>query len=276
MKKTFLAKRNALLSLRGVSWGALALLLAIGALLVRLIAPNLFLHLLTPVFHASDTIALESHLVLTSFGDVATLTMQNEALATANTALATANQGLLKKIDSLSALLGAPDTAKHPASILAGVTTRPPLSPYDTLLLGAGAQDGVTPGMEAFGAGNVPIGVVSSVLADFSRVTLFSAPGATTSGWVKQNNIPITIVGKGGGAMTASVARVADVAVGDVVFVPGPGLLPIGSVARIDSDPSSPGVVVHIASTLNLFSVSWVELRTTGVLPVAFATSTDL
>ena len=59
------------------------------------------------------------------------------------------------------------------SGIIAGIVARPPASPYDTLVLSAGSEEGVTLGMEAFGAGGVPLGVVSSVLANFSRVTLF-------------------------------------------------------------------------------------------------------
>ena len=62
---------------------------------------------------------------------------------------------------------------REESGILAGVVARPPVSPYDTLVLAAGRVDGVEVGMEAFGAVGVPVGVVSSVLEDFSRVTLF-------------------------------------------------------------------------------------------------------
>ena len=118
--------------------------------------------------------------------------------------------------------------------------------------------------MEAFATGGVPIGVVSSVFADFSQVTLFSAPSMVTHGWVGPSNVPLTIEGAGGGVMNASLARSAGISVGDIVFGPGPGALPIGSVTRIDIDPLAPGVTLHIIPALNLFSVTWVILRDTG------------
>ena len=274
MKKTFLVKRNALLSARSISWGALALALAVLMLLVRLTAPNFFLQIFTPAFRVSDAIAARSQTFFGSFKNAAALAAQNEKLTSENTALATENQALLRKAESLSALLGS--SQKSVVGISAGVVARPPLCPYDTLLLAAGKSEGVVLGMEAFGAGGVPVGIVSSVLDDFSRVTLFSSSKVTTLGWVGQKNIPISILGAGGGAMKATIARSASVALGDVVFVPGPGQLPVGSVTRIDSDPSSPGVVLHIMPAINLFSLAWVELRTTGVIPSAIATSTAL
>ena len=41
---------------------------------------------------------------------------------------------------------------KDASGILAGVVARPPESPYDTLVLAAGKNAGVTLGMEVFGA----------------------------------------------------------------------------------------------------------------------------
>ena len=232
MKKTFLAKRNALLSSANLSWGTLALLLALLTLLVRLVAPNFFLHVFAPAFGVADSIAAESHTFFNSFGDTATLAAKNEQLMNENTALASENAALTEKEASLTALLGTQSSSRALAqSILAGVVMRPPESPYDTLVLSVGSDRGVELGMEAFGAG--------------------------------------------GGAMQASLSRSAGVVVGDVVFAPGPGMLPIGTVTRIDSDPSASGVTLRIMPALNPFSLTWVELRSTGALRDAFYTATS-
>lgn len=265
MKRTFLTKRNALLSSTDVSWGVYALSGAVIVLMVRLLAPNFFWQMFAPVFHSADVLTTESHRFFSSFGDTAKLALQNEKLLDENTALVSENQALLQKATSLGALLDAPATEKNIApEILAGVVARPPESPYDTLVLAEGTRAGVALGMEAFGAGGVPIGRVSSVLTNFSRVTLFSSPGMTTTGWVGHGNIPLTITGSGAGTMSASLARSTGITVGDIVFGPGPGMLPIGRVARIDSDPSSPIITLRIMPALNLFSITWVFLRDMG------------
>ncbi len=260
MKRTFLTKRNELLSFTNVSWGVFSLGFAFVVLCVRLLAPNLFWQVFTPVFRVADAATQESHAFLSSFGNTATLTAENERLREENIALTNKNQALSQKVN---------DTATLPPGILAGVVARPPESPYDTLVLASGTNEGVAVGTEAFGAGDVPLGVVSSVLASFSRVTLFSAPNFVTSGWVGDTNtvraiVPLTISGAGAGAMNAVAPRSAGIAVGDIVFVPGPGMLPVGKVMRIDSDPTAPGVTLRIQSILNLFSVAWVTLRETG------------
>lgn len=266
MKKTFLATRNTFLSSAKVSWGTFALTGALATLLLRFLAPNIFWYMFTPLFHTADTLAAESHVFFSSFGDTARLAAQNEQLVKENAALARENSIRVQKETALVALLASPFTERSGMrGIPADVVARPPMSPYDTLVLAAGSQNGVTLGQEAFGAGGIPLGVVSSVLANFSRVTLFSAPGIATQGWVGRSSITLTILGEGGGAVSANVPRSAGVLVGDIVFVPGPGRLPFGTVVRIDGDSSSPSVTLRIQSALNLFSETLVLLRDTGV-----------
>lgn len=272
MKKTFLAKRNALFSSANFSWGIVALICALLVLFVRLFAPNFFWQVFTPVFHSADALAAQGHSFLNSFGDTAALALKNEQLTNENAALASENEALARRVADISALSG----SQAAEGIIAGVVARPPESPYDTLVIAAGSDAGVVIGQEVFGAGGVPLGVISSVLADFSRATLFSAPGVATSGWVGDASVPITIFGAGAGALNASVARSANIAIGDMVFVPGPGRLPLGSVARVESDPSSPSATLRIQPALNPFSVTWVLVRTTGAPLLLSATSTFL
>lgn len=264
MKKTFLARRNAVLSSADVSWGAFALAFALLVLLLRFLAPNAFLTVFSPVLQGAGALSAGSHAFFSSFGDRAALTLRNEQLVRENSALALENRALVEKSASLGALRESSVLGATASGIIAGVIARPPASPYDTLVLSAGSNEGVELGMEVFGEGGVPLGIVSSVLADFSRVTAFSAPEMTVDGWIGRAHTPITLTGAGGGALRASAARSLGIVVGDAVFAPGPGLLPIGTVVRVDSDPSSPAVTLHIQLVQNIFSVSWLELRATG------------
>ena len=70
-----------------------------------------------------------------------------------------------------------------------------------------------------------------------------------------------------------------DIAVGDTVFAPGPGMLSIGHVVRVESNPSSPGITLRIMPNVNLFSLGWVQLRDVGAEVrnlFSVATSTSL
>ncbi len=266
MKKTYLAKRKTFFSSENFSCGAYALLFAVLVFLLRFFAPNLFWRAFTPVFRVSDALAAESHYFISGFGNAEILAVRNEQLSQENAVLANENQALLQKVGNING--SAP-------GISADVVARPPESPYDTLVLAAGKNSGVTLGIEAFNANGIPLGVVSSVLADFSRVTLFSAPGTATNGWVGNSNIPITIFGAGAGAMNATIARSAGVAVGDTIFVPGPGKLPIGTIVRVDGNASSPSVTLRIMPAANIFSTVWVTLRDMGAALLISATTTS-
>ncbi|MDP1689622.1 MAG: rod shape-determining protein MreC [bacterium] len=270
MKRTFLAKRNALLSSTSISWGVIALVFAVLALLVRLLAPNFFWQAAAPAFRVAGTINTGMHVFLNSFGDVAALAVRNEQLVSENASLAHENQVLREKETRINALDGIQK------GIIAAVIASPPESPYDTLVLAEGERSGVALGQEAFGEGGVPLGVVTAITADFARVTLFSAPGTLTHGWIGPSGVPVNIEGTGAGTMKASFSRSAGIAVGDTVFAPGPGMLPIGSVVRVDSDPSAPGVTLRIMPKANPFSIAWVQLRDVGgALRNSFLTATS-
>jgi len=233
---------------------------------MRLLVPNIFLQIFMPIFGISDAFASQSHSIMSGFKNAEILALKNDQLMQEKAILESENRMLLQKVANISALFDSSATKKNTSKILAGVVARPPESPYDTLVLAVGTNNGVTIGMEAFGAGGVPIGVVSSVLADFSHITLFSMPGMVTSGWIGNSAVPVTIFGSGAGVMSVTISRSANIVVGDTIFVPGPGMLPVGKVARIDNDLSSPSVKLHIAPIINLFSIAWVELSNTGAV----------
>lgn len=273
MKKTFSARHNAFLLPRSVSRGIFVLIFVFLFLLLRLLAPNTFWKILTPFFSVSDSLAKQSHVFFAHFANASKLVVLNEKLQEENATLAIENKILTQKVTNLSLLFSSSVTKSIPG-IQVSVIARPPESPYDTLLLAGGRNNGIALGNEVFAKSGMPIGSITSVLDEFSQATLFSASGVLTYGWVGRTAIPITIIGTGGGTLSATLARTAPVVVGDTVFVPGPGMLPVGSVVRIDSDPLSPGITLRIMPAHNLFSTSEVVVRAVSVAPSIFATST--
>lgn len=280
MKKIFWNRRNALLSSGGFSGGAVAVLGVIFLLVLRFAFPNVFLTLTMPLARVGTFFAEATYGVRSGFSNAVQLTSQNNVLMKRTEALAIQNRALSDKVLSLTSLLG---DSRSPATVtpglVASVLARPPVSPYDTLVLSLGADSGVTRGMEVFGTGNVPIGVVSSVTRSFSRATLFSAPGESLAAWIGAAHTPLTISGAGAGAFSAPAPRAAQIIVGDAVYAPTTlGALPIGTVVRIDSAPAEPFVTLRIAPAVNPFTLSEVVLRATdtallGALTCATSTA---
>lgn len=140
----------------------------------------------------------------------------------------------------------------------AGVLVRPPLSPYDTLIVEPESQ--VREDAQVYGHGSVPVGTVSRVDGRTAQVSLYSSSGRVTYGWAGEGRIPVELVGAGSGAFRASVAKDAGVAEGDLVYVPGPGALPIGTVVRIDTHPQAPSATLSIRPLVSPFSLTWVAI----------------
>ncbi len=155
--------------------------------------------------------------------------------------------------------VGAERELPNEAGLLAGVLARPPVSPYDVLVVDRGTDTGVVQGMVAYALG-VPVGSVAEANGRSSRVLLYSAPERITEGWIGENRLPVTLIGAGSGAFEADVARELEVVEGDLVYVPGPGALPIGRVERIESNASSPRTVLRIKPLVNPLTLTWVRL----------------
>jgi len=261
MKTTHWGRRPSGLS-QGARWSAFALAFAFIFVLARLLAPNVFLYAFAPMFSFGNTLSVSVDGIFAGFSDARILAAKSAKLEGDNAALSLENRTLTEKVKDLATLLGS--GSKEPASILAGVLARPPVAAYDTFILSVGTNAGVTEGMEAFGPGSVPLGVVSSVTTDFSRITLFSAPGVSTAAWIGASRTPVTLLGAGAGTYTVSVPRDVGIAVGDTVFLPGPGAIPVGTVVHVGGEASDPLATLFIHPVINPFSITWVSLRNVG------------
>lgn len=255
MRRSYFRRRNALFSSPARVALVAALALVALAAAVRLIAPGAFFAAAAPALMLGSAASAGADGFFASFGDGAAKDARIEELTAQVRALSNENLALAARL----ADAGLPAEGGEGA-IPAGVIARPPMAPYDMLILGAGAADGVVPGALVTAEGGVPVGTVTSVASRTSQATLFSAPGRVSEGWMGEERLPVTLSGKGSGAFFAEVPRDAAVAEGDLVYLPGPGALPMGRVARVETDPASPSSVVRIAPLANPFSLTFVAI----------------
>ena len=246
--------------------GPLALLIGTLVLIVlvfvgfRVFAPGAFYALAAPVFSSGTSLTGSVGSLFAGFESNVQLAKENVALAQEVESLKNQNLALTARTQDLTKLLGGDTSATN---ILAGVLARPPESPYDTLVISEGRANGITPNAEVYAQGGVPIGSIKNVTDSTAIVSLFSSPGRSTDGWAGENRLPLTLQGNGAGAFSATLPKDADVQVGDNVYVPGPGAIPLGTIYKIESDPSSPMVTIRVKPAVNLFSVTWVEVAPT-------------
>jgi cell shape-determining protein MreC len=240
-------------------WGfGIAILVIAVVVGVHTFLPNVFVALVTPLWEKGTNLSASVSAASANLDSKSTLAAENAVLDQRVQTLTNENQVLTARSEDLTKELGGSSDAS--TELLAGVLARPPESPYDTLTVAAGSKDGSAAGAFVYSSGGIPIGTVQTVTSDTSTILLFSTSGRSTSGWIGENRIPVTLTGAGAGAFSATIPETSSVAVGDTVYVPGPGALPIGTIVKIDTDPSSPTAVLHIQPLVNLFSITWVEI----------------
>lgn len=261
MRKRYLQSANQGLLSGARLWAAVVGGILLVLLGVRLIVPDVFIAISNPFWSAGNGIsAAVGYLIPEEPSRVReerdTLTRERDRL-TEELAVARA------RITDLERLVGA-DEAADPG-IPAGVLVRPPVTPYDMLVVDAGAREGVRVGAGVYGPGGAPVGTIALVSPENAHVSFFSAAGRVTEGWLGEARTPITLTGAGAGAFYATASKDAAIAIGTNVYVPGPGALPIGTVERVDTNPSTPVATVYVRPLVNPFTVTWVTIG--DVLP---------
>lgn len=249
--------RNALIQGgTGLSFSIVAIVVGLLAI-VRFAAPGVFSSVVTPIWStgARLTSAVYSTATLES---KASLRESRDRLEAENAALSAQNLGLTAQVSDLTRLLGGRTESQN--EIVAAVLARPPVAPYDVLIIDQGTEAGVVFGARAYGPGGTPIGTIGEAGPKHSRITLYSTQGIGTGAWVGATRIPVTLTGAGSGAFRAELPKSAGVAVGDGVYLPSSGAFPIGTVVSIDADPSSPSVDLEVRPYTNPFSLTWVTI----------------
>jgi len=256
MKRMSFARRNALLPQGALIIPAILLGVAAIVFLIRILFPGLFITIVTPLWRLSSFTSGLVGGATSSFQNQAALSRELDAARAENAALTSENDTLAGQVHDLQNLLGS--RTAPPKGVLASVLARPPESPYDTLIVDEGEASGIVPGALVNGPGGTPLGRVASLTTSTARIVLFSASGQKTDAWIGSNRVPITLSGAGGGTFSATAPKDAKLAVGDVVYILGGAAL--GTVVRVDTDPSSATATLRIQSLINPFTLVWVSL----------------
>ncbi len=167
---------------------------------------------------------------------------------------------LLQENKDLKQRLGRTSTQ---ARTLAGVLLRPPGIPYDTLVLDAGAAEGVGAGDLVLAGGAGVIGTVVEVYPTTARVILLSAPGETHDALVSLADaqvLPVRVEGQGSGSMRAQVPAGAGVVVGASVVLPGVFAGYTGTVTHVDAKEGESFETLYMQLPANPLQLRFVEI----------------
>ena len=176
------------------------------------------------------------------------------------------NQALLANYDSVAAensslkeILGRKNN--EASFVLSAILSKPNQSPYDTLIVDAGINENLEKGDTVFALGNIPIGRISEIYPDSSKVILFSNSGEKTQAVVSGRNIFTEAVGRGGGNFEMIVPRDLILSKGDQVILPGIFPYVLGEVVTIVSDPRDPFIKALLVSPVNVQELNFVQVE---------------
>ena len=166
------------------------------------------------------------------------------------------HRNTVRENDELKAMLG---RSVGKQTVVAAVLAKPPVSPYDTLLIDAGEKQGVSLGNDVR-VSTFRIGRVEAVFPHEAKVVLLSAPGETTTVFLGEARVQATAVGRGGGNFETEVPRDVALAVGDPVLLPGIEHAMLGAIDEIQVRPTDSLQKVLFRLPVNFFQLDLVEV----------------
>jgi len=157
----------------------------------------------------------------------------------------------------LKELLGRP---KKGTSLLASVLRRPPISPYDTLVIDVGSDYGIKIDDAVFAQGSLALGTIKEIFSDNAIVELFSSSNRETEVLVGVKGVPAKAIGLGGGNFKIELPVEVSAAVGDSVRMPGINTTVVGIVGDVQVDKSGSVASLLVKAPYNMNDLSFVEV----------------
>ncbi len=154
-------------------------------------------------------------------------------------------------------------TADHHPRITSRILSKPPQSPYDTLVVDAGSDVGVAVGDTVYLSDTIIVGMVTSITSHTSLISLFSASGQKQQSTNSRTGALFDLVGKGGANFQVEVPKDTDITVGDTFLFPNKSASVLATAYYIDTDSQSSFKTIYLHSPGNVFSSQWVFIDKT-------------
>ncbi|MDB5254820.1 MAG: Rod shape-determining protein MreC [Candidatus Nomurabacteria bacterium] len=145
--------------------------------------------------------------------------------------------------------------------ILGHVVTLPNRSFYDSILIDAGSVEGIQPGAIVYAFNSIALGTISDVTDHTATVWLYSAAGRQTSGTAVENNVAVTLVGRGGGEYEVQLPRDVPFNVGDIVSLQSVQVASLAVVEKVITDPRDPFQRLLAKVPVNLQALKFVVVK---------------
>ena len=144
--------------------------------------------------------------------------------------------------------------------VLGAILQKPNQSPYDTLLIDIGTEEGVNTGNTVFALGDVPVGRIAEAYERCSKVILFSSAGEKTMVFVSSQGPSMELLGRGGGNFEMILPKDITLQKGDQAVLPGLSPYVVAIAETIISDPRDPFTKALLTSPVNIQAMKFVEV----------------
>ena len=160
--------------------------------------------------------------------------------------------------------------ASSSPTIVAGVIARPPFTPYDSIIIDRGSDDGITENAPVYYGSQMALGYIRKVFSHSAVVTLFSSPGVASTVYVFGPNLFTTAYGEGGGVIRLSIPQGISIEEGNLVILPSVDTGVLGSISSIQSIPTEPEQHAYVTFDIPLQSLRLVKVGTSPVEPTTY------
>jgi cell shape-determining protein MreC len=168
------------------------------------------------------------------------------------------NDVLTNENENLKDLLGRKDIKAK--TVLATILVKPPQTPYDSIVIDIGDDNGINVGDKVVANANVYIGEISEVFPHSAKAILYSSPGRKLSVVLGTSQISVESVGVGGGNFHILLPREVEVKEGDVIVIPSITPNVFGIVEKINFQDKDSFQTVLFKSPVNVSELTFVEV----------------
>ena len=160
-----------------------------------------------------------------------------------------------KENETLKAAFSAEEMKKF---ILGTVILKPTYTPFDTLIIDSGENNGVKEGMRVSAFGSVLLGYISDVSENMSKVKMISSFGEETNVVLEASGTPTIAVGRGGENFEIILPRAVPVSGGEKIITMGNPPMLVGFVEKIEHQTTDPLQKILFRFPLNIQYLSQV------------------
>jgi len=147
------------------------------------------------------------------------------------------------------------------SEILTRVISGPNQTPFDTILIDRGEENGIKIGDRVVALGSVAIAQITEVFTNTARATLFSFPGKSADALIGDSGVITTAIGRGGGNFEAKLPREVEVKSGDAIVIPEIDSHAFAVVEDVLLKPTDSFQTIYFKNPVNVSELDWVTVN---------------